>query len=93
MLKLGAPLGWEPSIYENDQQAQDNFLEELNIKTYNEFKHYLFWEVLQGLTKMYIIHMGVSDTKEQMEALAERIGTEEDLVQDGKPEDGAGGGG
>jgi hypothetical protein len=59
LLKLGAPLGWEPSLYENDLKAQDDFLEELNIKTYNEFKHYLFWEVLQGLTKMYIIHMDI----------------------------------
>jgi hypothetical protein len=43
---LGAPLGWDPAIYEADQKAQDDFLEELNIKTYNEFKNYLFWEVL-----------------------------------------------
>ena len=66
MLKLGAPLGWDPAIYEADKKAQDDFLEELNIKTYNEFKNYLFWEVLQGLTKMYIIHMDIHQTNEQL---------------------------
>jgi len=66
LLKLGSPLGWDPAIYESDQKAQDDFLEELNIKTYNEFKNYLFWEVLQGLTKMYIIHMDIHQTNDQL---------------------------
>jgi hypothetical protein len=43
---LGGPLGWDRETYEKDLKAQDDFLEELNIRTYNEFKNYLFWEVL-----------------------------------------------
>lgn len=86
MLKLGAPLGWDPAIYESDQKAQDDFLEELNIKTYNEFKNYLFWEVLQGLTKMYIIHMDIHQTNDQLQQLENRIGTDEEQ-QEGDAED------
>jgi hypothetical protein len=35
---------------------QDDFLEELNIKTYNGFKDYLFYDVLQALNKVYMIN-------------------------------------
>jgi len=38
-----------------DTKAYDDFLEELNIHTYNNFTQYLFWDVLTGLTKLAII--------------------------------------
>lgn len=67
LLDLGSPLGWDQDTYGADQKAQDDFLEELNIKTYNEFQNYLFWDVLQGLIKMFIIKMHLS--KSMMEDL------------------------
>ncbi len=70
MLNLGDPLGWNRSLFENNQRLQDDFLEELNIKTYDSFKYYLFWEVIQGLTKMYIIRM---DLLRKLEKVEERI--------------------
>jgi hypothetical protein len=42
---------------------QDDFLEELNIKTYNGFKDYLFYDVLQALNKVYMIN-NTSKTEE-----------------------------
>lgn len=59
MLKLGEPLGWNESLYKNNQNLQDDFLEELNIMTYNGFKDVLFWDVLQALTKVYMIRLNL----------------------------------
>ena len=36
---------------------QDEFLEELNISTYNRFSQFLFWDVIEGLSKIYMIKM------------------------------------
>lgn len=46
MLQLGDPLGWKRELYENNQPLQDDYLEELNINTYNSFKDVLFWDVI-----------------------------------------------
>jgi hypothetical protein len=66
---LDDPIGWNPKIYQTNQRLQDNFLEELNVKTYDEFRNYLFWEVLQGLTKMYIIKMDLLRRIEKAEEI------------------------
>ena len=55
MLMLGEPLGWNEDLYKENQQLQDDFMEELNIITYNNFKDVLFWDVIQALTKVYMI--------------------------------------
>ena len=39
------------------------------MKTYDSFRHYLFWEVLQGLTKMYIIKMDLLRRIEKAEEI------------------------
>jgi hypothetical protein len=41
MLNLGEPLGWDSS-FKNNIRKQDDYLEELNITTYNSFKEYSF---------------------------------------------------
>ena len=69
MLALSDPLGWNPKLYEQNQKLQDDFLEELNVKTYDSFRYYLFWEVLQGLTKMYIIKMDLLRRIEKAEEI------------------------
>lgn len=55
LLSLGGPLGWDTKTYADNQKLQDIFLEELNLSTYNGFRELLFWDVLQGLTKIYIL--------------------------------------
>lgn len=54
LFMLGEPLGWDES-YRNNQKLQDDFMEELNIQTYNGFKDYLFFDVIQALVKVYIV--------------------------------------
>ncbi len=39
------------------------------MKTYDSFRYYLFWEVLQGLTKMYIIKMDLLRRIEKAEEI------------------------
>lgn len=63
MLNLGEPLGWRREIYENNVSLQDDFLEELNIMTYNQFKDVLFWEVIQALTKIFLIRLNMRNKK------------------------------
>jgi hypothetical protein len=43
---LKSPLGWDAKRYEGNQIAQDNFLEELHIPTYNGFQDFLFWDII-----------------------------------------------
>ncbi|CDW88224.1 voltage-gated ion channel superfamily [Stylonychia lemnae] len=54
MLDLGEPLGWDDS-YKDNIDMQDDFMEEMSINTYNQFKDYLFWDVLQSLTKILMV--------------------------------------
>jgi hypothetical protein len=56
LLVLGEPLGWKEEEYRGNIGRQDDFLEELNITTYNNFKDYLFWDVIQSLTKVYLVN-------------------------------------
>jgi hypothetical protein len=88
MLMLDDPIGWNPKLYENNQRLQDDFLEELNVKTYDSFKYYLFWEVLQGLTKMYIIKMDLLRRIEKAEEiLAKKKFINGDEADDDKAKD------
>ena len=43
---LKSPLGWEAKRFEGNQTAQDDFLEELHIPTYNGFQDFLFWDIV-----------------------------------------------
>lgn len=56
MFLMGEPLGWGPE-YHNHINLQSDFLEELNIPTYNNFKDFLFYDVVQGLTKVYLVNV------------------------------------
>lgn len=55
MMKLGKPLGWDED-YKDDFEMQDEFLEELNIPTYNNFQHFQFYDVIQALIKVYLVN-------------------------------------
>jgi len=59
LMKLGEPLGWDESIYRDNQRLQDNFMEEMNIITYNNFKEVVFWEMIQALTKIYMVNLEI----------------------------------
>ena len=68
-----------------DTKAYDDFLEELNIHTYNNFTQYLFWDVLTGLTKLAIIRKHLEKKQE-----AEKTERNEELdngITEEKPED------
>lgn len=67
LLDLGEPLGWNKAEYKDNQALQDKFLEELNLTTYSDFRELLFWDVLQGLTKMHIIKLQLIKEKEEKE--------------------------
>lgn len=54
MFQLEEPLGWNDR-YRDDIEYQDNYMEELNIPTYNLFKEYQFYDVIQALTKVYMV--------------------------------------
>ncbi len=45
MLKLGRPLGWTEE-FRGNFEIQDEFLEELNIPTYNNFQDFHFYDVI-----------------------------------------------
>jgi hypothetical protein len=53
------------------------------VKTYDSFRHYLFWEVLQGLTKMYIIKMDLLRRIEK----AEEIMMKRNFINNDGPDD------
>lgn len=74
MLNLGEPLGWDSS-FKNNIRKQDDYLEELNITTYNIFKDYLFWDVIEALSKVHLVN---TDMKSDSTG-AGRILSEEDI--------------
>ena len=59
LFNLGSPLGWDTKKFDNNQKAQDDFLEELHIPTYNGFQSVLFWDVIQALAKMYMVRVEI----------------------------------
>jgi hypothetical protein len=74
MLNLGEPLGWDSS-FKNNICKQDDYLEELNITTYNSFKEYLFWDVIEALSKVHLVN---TDMKSDSTG-AGRILSDEDI--------------
>ena len=74
MLKLGEPLGWDSS-FKNNIRKQDDYLEDLNITTYNSFKEYLFWDVIEALSKVHLVN---TDMKSDSTG-AGRLPSEEDI--------------
>ena len=74
MLNLGEPLGWDSS-FKNNIRKQDDYLEELNITTYNSFKEYLFWDVIEALSKVHLVN---TDMKSDSTG-AGRILSDEDI--------------
>ena len=55
MLKLGKPLGWNED-YRGKFDMQDDFMEELNISTYCNFQDFQFYDVIEGLIKVYLVN-------------------------------------
>ena len=65
MLMMGEPLGWGPE-YKNNVILQNDFLEELNIPTYNNFKDFLFYDVVQALTKVYLVNVNENEVDKEL---------------------------
>jgi len=63
-MSLDEPLGWKPAKYDGNKELQDDYLEELNVSTYNGFKDLLFWDVLQGITKIYLVKLEMKAEKQ-----------------------------
>lgn len=82
MFNLGGPLGWtEEDGYRENIDMQDTFMEELNIPTYNNFEHFLFYDVIQALVKVYQVnHL-------MQERAREELGEEESLLEENSVED------
>ena len=55
MLKLGRPLGWNED-FRGKFDLQDDFMEELNIPTYSNFQDFQFYDVIEGLIKVYLVN-------------------------------------
>lgn len=55
MLKLSKPLGWTDD-FQGNFELQDDFLEELNIPSYNNFQDFHFYDVIQALVKVYLVN-------------------------------------
>ena len=79
MLKLGRPLGWTEE-FRGNFEIQDEFLEELNIPTYNNFQDFHFFDVIQGLIKVYIIN-------HEMKRRSAGVGTEDSFHTDSSMEE------
>ena len=62
---MGEPLGWGPE-YKNNVILQNDFLEELNIPTYNNFKDFLFYDVVQALTKVYLVNVNENEVDKEL---------------------------
>lgn len=75
MLNLGEPLGWDAS-FRNNISKQDDYLEELNITTYNSFKEYLFWDVIEALSKVHLVN---TDMKSDSTGGLGHMPTDEDI--------------
>ena len=54
LFKLGSPMGWDET-YHYSKIKKDDFYALLSIHTYNNFKHFWFYDVLHGLTKLYLV--------------------------------------
>jgi hypothetical protein len=64
---LGEPLGWSEKEYRNNFEKQDDFFEELNIPTYNNFESVLFYDVIQALVKVFLVN-NIAKAKAEEEA-------------------------
>lgn len=80
LMSLGDSLGWDRDKYEGNISLQDDFLEQLHIPTYNEFTDILFWDVLQGLVKIYMVRIEYKEEKKLRKIEHER-GSVSDLSE------------
>ena len=54
LFELGTPLGWDES-FRNDHVKRHNFIQEINIPTYNDWEDYGYFDVLNFLSKMALV--------------------------------------
>ena len=74
LFELGDPLGWNTKTYKDNKIMQVNFIAELNITTYNNFRDVLFWDVIQALSKLYMVQLNVKQKKRHIEMLTDIMG-------------------
>ncbi len=86
LMTLGEPFGWDRLKYESNRDLQDEFFDQLHINTYHEFKDVLFWDVLLGLTKLYIVNheLDILEENEDIWTLSPSSGKNLDNSQIGK---------
>ena len=82
MMMLGEPLGWDEATYKDNLSLQDDSLEELNIQTYNSFQDYLFWDVLEAVTKVYMVKMDMNLEKGSNKSVSyDQVNSENSLIE------------
>ena len=79
MLKLSKPLGWTDD-FQGNFELQDDFLEELNIPSYNNFQDFHFYDVIQALVKVYLVN-------HEMRKRAAGLATDDSFHTDSSMED------
>jgi len=82
MMMLGEPLGWDEATYKDNLSLQDDSLEELNIQTYNSFQDYLFWDVLEAVTKVYMVKMDMNLEKGSNKSVSyDQVNSDNSLIE------------
>ena len=54
MQNLGQPLGWDES-YKNDLDKQNQFIDNINLPTYNNCTQYSFEDIIENLVMLSVI--------------------------------------
>jgi hypothetical protein len=55
LFDLGPPLGFDEDEYVGNIDLQDKFIGELNLSTYNNFKEFNFYDVMEALSLNLLI--------------------------------------
>ena len=78
MMKLPEPLGWDNS-FQGNKEKQDDFIVELNLPTYHNFKNFYFMDVMEGVSMHLLITQNIVD--ERARAEEEGLELDEEEVQ------------
>ena len=49
MIELGMPLGWDEASYKGNIVKQENYIQALNLPTYNETTCFAFTDIIENL--------------------------------------------
>lgn len=82
MFALGYPLGWDET-FKNNKEKQDDFISELCLPTYNNFRHFYFLDVMEAISMHLLITKNILEKIEQAK-MAGALLDQEQLEKDVK---------